>query len=310
MSVRRCLVSLNLVAASALIACGITNTPVSGAVITGDPTTTTGAGLQLIGNSMDPQFKADTIGGGFAYDVYTGRYTVSASDVIGGANVIGNTGQGVQGGAFNIGDDIFVIGWKSTADNGSGGLFASTGDNFLKLDPNGNAGYQPASAPGGAVTSFSNSDAGDAQLQNSRNDGNQFRFRSFRFNDGSGSSYPLQDEVASAPFTDPLEDLPFRAFGVNTGGVTPKVESQIYLLNVTALNNSSFNGTPFNPIGQGLPFYMHLAGESGSTGVAIPAATVPEPTSLGLMLAGASLLGLRHRRRKNGASTEPLRSSV
>lgn len=282
-------------------ALGVLATPMLAAVtITGDPTSTTGANLVRLGNSQDAQYKADETGAGFAYDIYTGRYTVEAGDTTMGSNLVGNTVEGANGGAFNLGDDIYVIGWKSTVLGSDSKLIQSTGDNFLKLDPNGNAGYQPASAPGGPVTSFSNSDAGDVQLNSTRNFGNEFRFSNFRFNDGSGSTtHPYQDGESNSAFTPPLEDLPFRAFGVNTAGfkadgITPEtlaVESQVYLFNVTDLNSSSFGGVAFNDIGSDLPFYMFLASSAGKTGVVIP-----EPTSLALLgLGGLALISRRSR---------------
>lgn len=297
MRLSECSFRFKLLAAVALLVIGGSSARVSAAVITGDPTTTTGAGLQLVGNSTDPQFQADVSGSGYGYDVYVGRYTVSAGDSTSGANLIGNTAEGVTGGSFNVGDDIFVIGWKSTTEN-AGNLVAATGDNFLKLNPTGNAGYLPASAPGGPVTSFSNSVPGDAQLHFSRNDANEFRTVGFRFNDGTGTSlYPYQVGGVGSAFSPLLIDLPFRAFGVNgSTDPTPNVLSQLYLLNVTDLNAASFGGQPFNPIGAGLPFYMTISSQGNSTGVVIPAtAAVPEPASVALLLVGAGVLSMRRR---------------
>lgn len=78
---------------------------------------------------------------------------MSAGDTVSGATVIGNTAQGVTGGSFGVGSEILVIGWKATAP-AAGGSASAVSDGFLKFAANLNGGYQPASAPGGASTSF------------------------------------------------------------------------------------------------------------------------------------------------------------
>lgn len=280
-------------------------------IVTGDPTTTTGANMVLVGSSESAAIKADTTGVGFVYDLYVGRYTVGAGDTVAGSNLVGNIAQGVTGGAFNLGDDILIIGWKAGVQN-PGGEASNESNTFLKVDPNANGGYATAAAPGGPATSFSLSDAGDYQLSTTRNNFNQFRVDNFRYNDGtSATTYPLQGGVAGAAFTDNLEDLAFRTFGVNVSPTLstqyPLLGSQLMLLNVTDLNNLSFNGQDTNTLTDSLQFYLQLGNQSGKSGVlfngqvlaaAPTTAAVPEPATmaLGLLSAGAMLLASRRRR--------------
>lgn len=274
-------------------------TSFSAVTLTGDPTTTTGVTLNLIGNSQDLAIKADSTGKGYAYDIYTGGYTITAGDTVAGSNIIGNTAQGATGGSFAIGDQIMVIGWKATTPN-VGGSTAAYSDGFLKFDQNLNGTYAPASAPGGAQTSFSNSDPGDFQLQTTRNSNNAFKVSSFRFYEtGNSNTYPLQvGGVAAGAFTDPLGDLAFRTFSVNVAApaATYEISSQLILLNITQLNSQSFGGTPVNTFGSLVNFYIYEGNNAGKTGAVIKYAGVPEPSTAGLIILGLGSI-LFHRKR-------------
>ena len=267
---------------------------------TGDPSTTTGAGLVRLGNSLDSSIFAGNVGLGYSYDVYTGRYTVSSTDTASGTGLIGST-VGATGGSFDVGDEVYVIGWKSTQFDTNGGLVGATGDQFIKMDPNGNGGYLPSSAPGGPNTSFSgNSDPGDFQLQNSRNFGNDFRFSSFLFNEGgAGLTYPLQDGGANSAFTTIEVDLPFRAFGLleSGSGGPDRVISQTFLLNLTDLSASSFGGVDVNDF-DNIAFQMLISADGDSRAFWAGGDTqvvIPEPATAILGALG-SLLLLRRRR--------------
>lgn len=271
--------------------------------LTGDPTTTTGVILNLLGNSQDFTLKADSTGAGYAYNIYSGGYTVSAEDSVLGTNIVGNTAQGATGGSFSIGDQIMVIGWKATTPN-VGGSSAGYSDGFLKFDQNLNGTYQPASAPGGAQTSFSNSDPGDFQLQTTRNNSNSFKVSSFRFYQDAthNNTYPLQvGGVANGAFIDPIGDLAFRTFGINVAAPASAFElsSQLILLNITQLNSQSFGGTPVNDFGPIVNFYIFQGNNSGKTGAVIKAAGVPEPTTAILLILGVAATGLHRRVRQS-----------
>lgn len=303
--------NLTMVCAAAAVTAATAISASASVIITGDPTTTTGASLQLAGSSESVALKADTVGVSFVYDLYVGRYTVSAADVVAGVNIVGNTGEGATGGNFNVGDDILVIGWKAGTQN-PGGIANNESNTFLKVDPNLNGGYATAAEPGGPVTSFSQSDAGDYQISTSRNDFNSFRVDDFRYNDGvSATTYPLQGGAQGDPFTDLLENLPFRTFGVNVSPTLstqyPLLGSQLMLLNVTDLNNLSFNSQDANAIGDSLQFYLQLGNLAGKSGVvfdgeiladAAPVNAVPEPATMALGLMGATAMLIASRRRR------------
>lgn len=249
-----------------------------------------------MGNSQDAEFRADESGSGYAYDFYSGSYTVSSGDTI-SSGLVGDTSLGAVGDAFDVGDSIFALGWKTTETDTNGDLLPATGDHFLKFDPNGNNGWRPASAPGGAYTSFSGgSDQGDFQLQNSRNNLN-FQFKSFLFN-GGASGIAYQYNTGSDPvITDPRADLPIRAFGVegigSGTGSGLNIFSQIYLINVTDLNVTSFDGVSVGNIGEDLQYHMYIGGGGNKTGVVV----VPEPSSY-VMLTMLCLGGLAFMRRR------------
>ncbi len=287
---------INRIATSALIFAS--NSAWASVVITGDPTTTSGLNLTRIGNSQDPSIKADNSSSGFNYDLYIGRYTVTAGDTVMGTKIVGNTGQGATGGAFSAGSEVLMIGWKATTPT-VGGSDRAISDGFLKFDANLNGGYRPASDPGGLSTSFSNSDPGDFQLQTSRN-GSEFRVSSFRFYESATnpSTYPLQSGVAAGgTFTVPLADLAFRSFGVNAAasGRPLELSSQLFLLNITTLNSQSFGGTDVNDFGSTLNFYMQQGNGQGKTGIVVTNLAIPEPSAA--ILVGLSLLALLRRKR-------------
>lgn len=276
------------------------------ATLTGDPTTTLNAGLTLVGNSFDADLQSVNQGAGFSYDVYVGRYNVSATDTVlvtPGTDVVGNTGEGATGGAFNVGDDIYVIGWKATQPAGGTALAGNNG--FLKINPNGNAGYRLATDPGGAAGSFTSlSEAGDTQLSTSTNFGNEFRFVDYRFNNGtSPTTYPLQSGTSSGSFDRPLADLPFRTFGIDESGTdgssSERLSSQLFLLNVSDLNAgphpSTFGVQPAD-IGSNLKFFLELGNPAeGGLPAGSTAVIVPEPASAAALAIGGMVL-LRRRR--------------
>ncbi len=287
----------SIVALSTLLS--IPATAMAGVVVTGDPTTTTGINFTNAGNSSDAGIQADITGAGYNYDIFVGKYTVDGSDTFTGSNVIGNTAEGLTGGSFNVGDSILAIAFKPTTQN-SGGSQEVVSNGFFKFDAN-NDSYAPATAPGGAKTSFGLADPGDYQLSTSRNFGGEFRVDGFRFNDGSNpSTYPLQDGTSEPQtprggfFNDPAADLPFRTFGVNGNpGNTPTLLSQILLVNLTDLNALSFNGQDVNDLGDNFTFYTFLGNGDGQTGAVIQ--VVPEPVAAMGGLSLLSLIGLRRR---------------